>query len=202
MEDDNSITKDDKEVALHYMKTLVDVARESFLILDANFRVLSGNPIFYQTFQVTPEQTENKSLYELGNGQWNILELKKILEEVLPEKKVVRDYKVAHEFEVIGKKTMQLNARQIDTVQLIILAIEDMTIKMELEEKLAEYTKGLEIQVAKRTKELADQIKELESANKSMVGRELKMVELKKENEDLKKRVKNGNGNHKNGGQK
>lgn len=180
-------TKDTKEQALHYMKTLVDVARESFLILDADLRVVEANPTFYQSFKVTAEETENVLLYKLGNGQWDIPELKKLLEEILPEKKEVRDYDVTHTFETIGNKTMILNAKQIDSVQLIILAIEDITERKGLEGKLAEYTKELEIKVAERTKELADKIKELESLNKTMIGRELKMVELKQENADLKK---------------
>lgn len=88
MKDDKvqSETKDSKELALHYMASLVDVARESFLILDAKLRVLSANPIFYQTFQVSSEETVNKLLYDLGNGQWNIPELKTLLEKILPEK--------------------------------------------------------------------------------------------------------------------
>lgn len=197
--------KKSKELALHYMQTLVDVARESFLILDHDLRVISANPTFYEVFHVLPKETENRFLYKLGNGQWNILELKKLLEDILPQKKVVKDYEVRHIFEKIGEKVMLLNARQIDMVQLIILAIEDITPREKLEEKLAEYTKELEVKIAGRTKELANKIKELESVNKSMVGRELKMVALKKEIEDLKKRVKNGNngdrknGNHKNG---
>ncbi len=81
-----------KEVALHYMKTLVEVARESFLILDSNLRVISANPMFYQSFHVSLEQTENKLLYELGNGQWDIPELRRLLEKVLPEQKVMKDY--------------------------------------------------------------------------------------------------------------
>jgi len=195
-------SKESKELALHYMQTLVDVARESFLILDHDLRVISANPTFYETFRVTPAQTENKFLYKLGNGQWNIPELQKLLEEILPEKKIVKDYEVKHTFETIEEKTMQLNARQIDTVQLIILAIEDITVREQLEEKLSEYTKGLEVKVAERTKELEKKIAELEIANKNMVGRELKMVELKKEIENLKKKVKNGNGNGKNGNHK
>jgi len=200
--------EESKKLALHYMETLAEVARESFLILDADLRVISVNEVFYKNFQVTPRQTENILLYNLGNGQWNIPELKKLLEEILPKKKVVKDYEVTHDFETIGKKTIMLNARQIDSVQLIILALEDITERKNLEKKLAEYNKGLEVKLAEGTKELAGRIKELEESNKTMVNRELKMVELKKEIVNLKKQVKNGdskngngknhNGNHKN----
>jgi len=194
--------QESKKIALHYMKTLVEVARESFLILDAKLKVISANPIFYKTFKVSPSETEDKLLFKLGNGQWDIPDLKKLLQEVLPNKKVIKNYDVTHVFETIGEKTILLNASQIDSVQLIILAMEDITSRKELEMKLAGYTKKLEEKVSNRTAELALRVKELESINKSMVGRELKMVELKKEIEHLKKRVKNGNGNngnHKNG---
>ena len=176
-----------KELALHYMQTLVDVARESFLILDHDLRVISANPTFYEVFRVSQKETEDKFLYDLGNGQWNIPELRKLMEEILPKQKVVKDYEVKHSFPAIGEKTMLLNGRQIDTVQLIILAIEDITVRENLEEKLVQTVKDLEVKVEERTKELTDRVKELESLNKSMVGRELKMVELKKENEALKK---------------
>ena len=179
--------KKSKDLALHYMQTLVDVARESFLIIDADLRVISANPVFYQNFQVTSAQTEGVLLYDLGNGQWNIPELRKLLGEILPKKEVVRDYQVEHVFEAIGKKTMVLNARQIDTVQLIVLAIEDITVKKDLELKLADFAKEQEAKIAERTKELAERVRELEILNKTMTGRELKMVELKKEIEDLKK---------------
>jgi len=116
-----------KALALHYMQTLVDVARESFLILDADLRVISANPVFYEKFQVTPEDTVDKFVYELGNGQWNIPELKKLLEEILPKEKMVKNYKVTHLFETIGEKTVLINAGQIDAVQLIILALEDVS---------------------------------------------------------------------------
>ena len=180
-------SKKQQKIALHYMETLVDVARESFLILNADLKVISANPMFYDTFRVEPGETENRYVYKLGNGQWNIVELKSLLEEILPEKKVVRNYEVTHVFLEIGKKTMLLNARQIVAVQLIILAIEDITDRKSLEEKLADHAKVLEITVSARTKELAGRVQELERMNKVMVGREMKMIELKKEIDNLKK---------------
>jgi len=194
----NNMPPTEKELAMRYMKTLVEVAREPFLILDSNLRVISASPVFYQNFKVLPEETEGKFIYDLGNKQWNIPNLIKLLREILPQQKIVKDFEVSHEFMSIGKKIILLNARQIDSVQLIILAMEDITERIELEAKKVDYTKKLEEEVVKQTKNLADRIKELETLNKTMIGRELKMVELKKEIEDLKKWVKktNGNGNH------
>jgi len=74
-------------VALHYMKTLVDTARESFLILDSDLRVIEANPIFFiKPFRLRRTKI-NKFVYVLGNGQWDIPELKRLLENILPSKK-------------------------------------------------------------------------------------------------------------------
>ena len=181
------IPEQSRKTALHYMTTLVDVARESFLILDSGLKVVSANPTFYQTFHVTVANTVNRLLYDLGNGQWNIPELKSLLNEILPKKKDIRNYEVAHNFEKIGDKTMLLNARQIDSVQLIILAIEDISERVSLEKRLADYSAGLEVAIAERTKQLASRMEELEWVNQMMVGREMKMIELKNELAKLKK---------------
>src|SRR3989344_2372218 len=134
--DNGKTPSESKEQALHYFNSLVQVARESVLILDSSLTVISANPTFYQNFKVTSEETENVLLYDLGNGQWNIPELRKLLKEILPEKKVVKDYEVSHVFETLGQRTMFINASQIDSVQLIILAIEDVSEKAALQAKL------------------------------------------------------------------
>ena len=179
----------DEATALHYIKTFSDTARESFLILNSNLRVVGANESFYKNFQVVKEDTENKLIYDLGNGQWNIPKLRKLLEGILPEKKVFNDYEVSHDFPKIGLRIMLLNARQLDTTKQILLAIEDITLKRAIEVKLKSYTNNLESGIAEKTAELKVRINELTELNNVMVGRELKMIELKKENADLKKQI-------------
>ena len=87
--------------------------------------------MFYQMFQVTPEDTEGCFLYDLGDGQWNIPQLRQLLEEILPRNSVFNDFAVEHEFPRIGHKRMLLNARRIlskdNEPRAILLAIEDTT---------------------------------------------------------------------------
>jgi len=190
MEKNNQTTiKLEKEVALHYLRTFADTTREPFLILSPELRVVGASPSFYKNFQVAKEQTENQFIYDLGNGQWNIPELRKLLENILPDKKFFNDFEVTHKFPEIGVKIMLLNARQLDTTQQILLAIEDITLKRTIEKKLANYTQDLERGVASKTAELKARVDELLKLNKLMVGRELKMIELKKEIVGLKKKT-------------
>lgn len=186
----------ERQTALHYIKTLADTVREPFLILDPKLKVIFANNYFFKTFQVTKKDTEGKLLYNLGNYQWDIPELKKLLKDILPHKKVVKDYAVTSDFPFVGIKTMRLNAQQVDAIQLIIICFEDITIKEALEKKEKEYTKSLEMKVAERTSELCKKVEDLEELTKVMVGRELKMSELKKEIARIKKlkKLKNNNG--------
>lgn len=73
-----------------YIKTVVDVVREPVLILDKDFKVMAANEPFYRTFQVEPSDTMGKIVYELGNGQWNIPALRKLIENILPKHTFLR----------------------------------------------------------------------------------------------------------------
>jgi chemotaxis protein methyltransferase CheR len=101
------------------------------LILDQTLRVQMANQAFYQTFHVLPEETEQRVLYQLGNGQWNIPSLRELLEQIVPQYSEVRDFEVAHAFDTIGMRAMRLNARRLaredPSEALILLAIEDIT---------------------------------------------------------------------------
>jgi two-component sensor histidine kinase len=105
---------------------IVATIREPFLILNGDLTVRSANRAFYDTFAVDPAATEGRVLYELGDRQWDLPELHRLL-EVPPESGPCRDFEVEHDFAAIGRRTMLLNARRVEHPPLILLAIEDVT---------------------------------------------------------------------------
>ena len=109
---------------------IVDAVREPLLILDATLHVRSANRAFYQTFQVTPDETENRLIYDLGNRQWDIPTLRTLLMGGVPWNCEFDDFEVEHDFEHIGHKTMLLNASRFPpegNYKLLVLAMEDVT---------------------------------------------------------------------------
>ncbi|MFA6006310.1 MAG: PAS domain-containing protein [Candidatus Paceibacterota bacterium] len=169
----------DKEFVEHlwekswtYIKTVVDVVREPVLILDKDLRVMVANEPFYRTFQVEHKDTEGQVIYELGNHQWDIPALRKLLEDILPKNTFFKGFEVTHEFPFIGRKVMILNARQIhfkeDNVSeqlppIILLAMEDITDMMVVAETLAGHAKQLELKLNERVHKLEKYIIKLEN---------------------------------------
>ncbi len=125
----------------NYALNIVDTVREPLLILDATLRVRSANRAFYQTFQVSPEETVDRLIYELGNGQWDIPDLRRLLEDIVPKSSVFNDFELEHTFPVIGRRVMLLNARKLQAGrhgELLVLAMEDVTARKRAEEALLE----------------------------------------------------------------
>src|SRR5256714_11709332 len=120
-----------------FSQNIVDTVREPLLMLDTTLRVNSANRAFYQTFQVTREETENRLIYELGNGQWDIPALRTLLEDIVPKSSVFSDFELEHTFPAIGRRVMLLNARQLKAGnhgELLVLAMEDVTERRRAEE--------------------------------------------------------------------
>ncbi|MBU0991508.1 MAG: PAS domain-containing protein [Proteobacteria bacterium] len=114
--------------ARNYSESIIETLRESILVLDHELRIISANKSFYRYFKVSEQETIGKKLYDLGNGQWDIPDLRRLLDEIIPQDTAFDDYKIEHDFKSIGLKKLTLNARKIvangSKKEKILLAIE------------------------------------------------------------------------------
>jgi signal transduction histidine kinase/ActR/RegA family two-component response regulator len=128
--------------ALAYGDDIIATLREPFLVLDQDLRVKTANRSFYVSFHVAKEETENRLVYHLGNGQWDIPALRTLLDEVLSRNQSVHDFEVEHSFPTLGRKTMLLNARPFPPdskhPELILLAVYDVSAARQRADELAE----------------------------------------------------------------
>lgn len=129
-------------------EAVVRTIREPLLILDSDLVVRAANPSFYRTFHAEPADTVGRSLFRLGDGQWDIVELRRLLEEVLSRDTAVEDFEVEHDFSGIGWRSMVLNARRLEREEagreLVLLALQDMTERKRMEEDLRRSNEELE----------------------------------------------------------
>ncbi|MGA2957618.1 MAG: sigma 54-interacting transcriptional regulator [Thermodesulfobacteriota bacterium] len=128
------------EKAQKYTQGIVETIREPLIVLTPDLRVISANHSFYETFHVTREETEGRFVYSLGDHAWDIPSLRELLEEIIPQNAYFNDFEVDHDFPVIGRRIILLNARRIyregQGTDRILLALEDITDQKQTEEAL------------------------------------------------------------------
>jgi two-component system, chemotaxis family, CheB/CheR fusion protein len=121
----------DLEKSTGFAQAIVETVREPLLILDGGLHVIAANPAFYRQFQVEPRDTLGRNIWDLGGHQWDIPELRELLERIVPQNTKFEDYIVTHSFPRIGTRTIALNARQIvfqgEATGRVLLAMEDIT---------------------------------------------------------------------------
>ncbi len=123
--------------AYRYALNIVDSIKYPLLVLDSNCRVLTANPAFYQKFKVTANETEGKLLFDLGEGQWDNPELKRLIMGILPKSSLIDDFLIQFDFPVIGTRSMLVSARRMQAGKTrILISIEDVSERLIQEEEL------------------------------------------------------------------
>ncbi len=134
---------------LDYAAAIVKTLREPLVVLDGKIRVKEASAAFYRVFNVAPDTTVDRLLYDLGDGQWDIPALRAKLEDLLRNgHSSFDDFEVDHDFPGVGQRTMLLNARRLPAtgaVKLILLAIDDITGRRKTERRLAESARLLDL---------------------------------------------------------
>jgi diguanylate cyclase (GGDEF)-like protein/PAS domain S-box-containing protein len=139
-EDKRSMEEKRLQDALEYSDAIIATIREPLLVLNKELRIITANRSFYQTFHVSPEETEKQLIYDVGTRQWDIPGLRELLENILSKNTSFEDFEVEHDFESVGRRTMLLNARKIyretNHSEMILIAIEDITERKKAQEQL------------------------------------------------------------------
>lgn len=140
--------------ARRFAESILGTIQEALIVLDATLTVISANRTFYDTFAVTPADTEGRPIYEIGDRQWDLPDLRKLMEDILPHNTSFENFEVDHDFKHIGRRTMLLNARRIyretERTEMILLAIQDVTLRKQQEREILENQR----QLAELTEEL------------------------------------------------
>jgi two-component system, chemotaxis family, CheB/CheR fusion protein len=124
-----------------YADGIISTIRDPLIILDKDLRIKRATSGFYNKFKLTEEEAQGHYIYEIKNNQWDIPALRRLLDDVLPAKKALADIEVVQVFAGLGKRILCVNAREIDNInseKLILLALEDITDKRNIENGLAE----------------------------------------------------------------
>jgi two-component system, chemotaxis family, CheB/CheR fusion protein len=157
----------ESEAARSFSDAVVDTVRHPILVLDAGLRVQRANAPFYREFQVTPEETVNRLVYELGDREWEIPRLRSLLEEILPRNTRFENFEVEHEFPRIGQKTILLYGHRIifkhSPDPMILLCMEDVTLRRKADAEIRKLNSTLEARVTDRTAKLASSRGEMEA---------------------------------------
>ncbi|MDP3068082.1 MAG: PAS domain-containing protein, partial [Methylocystis sp.] len=166
--------RDELEGRIEFAEKLIDSVHEALLILHADLTVHSANRPFYQLFGGEPEETEGRLVYELGNGQWDIPELRRLLEDILPRRQSFDDYRIERVFQGFGPRVMLLNGRRLDQLNLILLAIRDTTEQRTREAKRLdrEARQNMLVELNDRLRPLADPVA-IQAAASEVLGRHL-----------------------------
>ncbi len=171
---------------------IVDTVREPVLVLDKDLRVITASRSFYSAFKVSPEETEGRLLYTLGDGQWDIPKLRVLLEKIIPEKGVMEGYEVEHEFPGLGSRTICLNARQVfyegGAGTTILLGMEDVSARRVLEREKDELLRQKDTLLEELQHRIANSLQIIASII-LMKARAVQSTETRYHLEDTHKRV-------------
>ncbi|MGA7413482.1 MAG: chemotaxis protein CheB, partial [Bryobacteraceae bacterium] len=142
LEDVDALTRslDETRRARDLANAIVETAREILVVLDSRLRVVTANHAFYDLFEASMRKAEDKSIFDVGGGDFDNPELRELLENILPHKTQFNDFRLTHEFQRAGRRVLLLNGRRLESESdesgMILLAMEDVSVEESAAEAL------------------------------------------------------------------
>jgi PAS domain S-box-containing protein len=171
---------------------LYESMTDCFVQVAMSGEILDANRSYLDMLGYTEEEMRKLRYQDITPAKWHEMEQKIIETQVMAQ-----GYSDVYEKEYIRKDgtvfPVELRTyllRNTDgTPSGMWAIIRDITMRKQTEEELKEYREHLEELVKERTAELNKKNEELERFNRLFVGRELRMIELKKTIQELETKI-------------
>ncbi len=110
---------------------IVDTIQTPLLVLDGDFRIAGGNTAFFDTFRLDRDDAMGRSLFEIGNGQFDVAEFRVLLDDIIPKSAAIVGYEISTDVPGKGPRNLLLNARRLahpsNDSPNMLLEFEDVT---------------------------------------------------------------------------
>ncbi|MFL6416416.1 MAG: HWE histidine kinase domain-containing protein [Bryobacteraceae bacterium] len=133
-------SSDRSEQSASAYEVFASTLQDPILILSKDVVIESANAAFCQAFRINLKEAVGRRFYELQNGLCNIPALHTLIDGVISNDAPVKDYRLDHDFEDIGRRVLLLNVNSVRPEggePRFVLAIRDNT-ELEFAKEYAE----------------------------------------------------------------
>jgi two-component system CheB/CheR fusion protein len=95
-------------------RAVIETVRDPLIVVSREFVVQNVNRAFCRVFAVSPADVEGKNVHDLENGQWELADLRTLLEELRDRNTAFEGYRIDLRLLGDGTRSFDINATQID----------------------------------------------------------------------------------------
>ena len=151
-----SKSQEETEKQRNFSENIIAAIPESLIILDKDLRIKKANRAFYKVFQTKPEKVIGSNLCDLLQDKDG--KLRSELTRIVGTEDILEDFEILYQSEKLGERVFNIVVKGmiIEEKEEMIL-IQDITKSKQIEEKLRQFSKELELKVKERTKDLLEE---------------------------------------------